>query len=71
MEKIQIKESESEDPMFVVTGIQKGFSNDEFLEELERLNYSIVEELKPSVKDKIRVITRRQCRDPNKENWIL
>lgn len=71
VEKIQIKESESEDPMFVVTGIQKGFSNDEFLEELERLNYSIVEELKTSVKDKIRVITRRQCRDPNKENWIL
>lgn len=47
------------------------FSFYEFLEELERLNYSIVEELKTSVKDKIRVITRRQCRDPNKENWIL
>lgn len=57
--------------MFVVTGIEKGFNNEDFLEEIEKLNYEIVNELGQTVKDKIKVITKKQCRNQSKENWIL
>lgn len=70
-EHIKIKESENTDPMFVITGIERGYSNEEFVEELIRLNDEIEMELGYAVKDKIKIITRKQCRNPNKENWIL
>lgn len=70
-EHLKIKESQNTDPMFMITGVQKGFTNEEFLEEIERLNEEIVQELGYSVRDKIQVITKKQCRNPTKENWIL
>lgn len=68
---IKIKDVENTDPMFAITGIEKGYSNEEFVEELIRLNDEIEEELGYSVKDKIKIITKKLCRNPNKENWIL
>ena len=70
-DKIKFKDNEILDPMFMITGIQKGFSNSEFIEELVRLNYEIEEDLQMSVRDKIKVVTKRQCRNQVKENWIL
>lgn len=70
-DKFKYKENENTDPMFVITGIEKGFTNDEFMDELERLNNDIVEELQTSIKDKIKVVTKKQCRNPSRENWIL
>ena len=70
-ENITIKESQSNNPMFMLTGINKGFSDSEFLIELETLNNEIVAELGYSISDKIKVITKKQCRNPRKENWIL
>ena len=46
--------------MFLVTGIQKGFTDFDFIEELQT-----------TVQDKLKVITKRQCRNPSKENWLL
>lgn len=46
-------------------------SDVEFLEELQNLNCEIVDELGYSVADKIVIITKKQCRNPTKENWIL
>ena len=57
--------------MFLITGIEKGLSNEEFIEEIERLNYEIVQELGYSVSDKIQIIGKKQCHNQNKENWIL
>lgn len=58
------------DPMFEVTGIEKGFNNEDFLEEIEKLqklfNYEVVNELGQTVKDKIKVITKKQCRNQRK-----
>ena len=70
-ENIKFKDNSDFDPMFTITGINKGFSDGEFLKELENLNYEIVEGLGYSVYDKIQVITKKQCRNPEKENWIL
>ena len=56
-ENINIKEAQNTHPMFMVTGIEKGFTNEEFLDEIERLNYEIVEELGFSVQNKIKIIT--------------
>ena len=69
--QVQIKETPENDPMFLVTGIEKGYSNEEFINELVRLNNEIETELSCTVANKIKVITKRQCRNPNKENWIL
>lgn len=65
------KEINNKNPMFMITGVEKGYSTEEFLQEIESLNYEIVTELGYSVKDKIKVVTKRQCRNPYKENWIL
>nr|CAI5830470.1 unnamed protein product [Callosobruchus analis] len=52
-------------------GISKGYENEEFVKELVRLNFDIELELNQSVADKIKVVTKRQCRNPTKENWVL
>nr|CAI5853105.1 unnamed protein product [Callosobruchus analis] len=52
-------------------GISKGYENEEFVKELVRLNDDIELELNQSVADKIKVVTKRQCRNPTKENWVL
>lgn len=69
---IKIKESQNLNPMFMITGILKGYSDTEFVEELIRLNDEIQIEFPTiNIRDDIKVITKRQCRNPSKENWIL
>jgi len=68
---IKLKDHGELDPMFVITGIEKGYTNEDFLTELVRLNNEIETEIQGGVSDKIRVVTKKQCRNPYKENWIL
>lgn len=70
---LTMKETLTPDPMFMLTGIEDcGFTNETFLEKLERLNNEVVEELGYTVKDKIQVISKRKCyRTPAKSNWKL
>lgn len=70
-QNIKFKESQDTNPMFIITGINKGFSDAELLKEIESLNHEIVEELGYSVSDKIRIIAKKPCRNIEKENWIL
>ena len=60
-EDIKIKESEISNPMFMITGIEKGLSNEEFLEEIERMNNEVVGELGYTVSDKIQVIAKNSA----------
>lgn len=71
VEKTKIKETDHSDPMFMITGIEKGYSEREFLDELIRLNSEIVEELQIQIEDKIKVVAKKQCRNPSKQNWLL
>lgn len=69
---ITVKESKNVYPMFTITGVLKGSSNEELVEELLRLNEDIKNDLStPITADKITVVSRRQCRNQLKENIIL
>lgn len=70
-DKIEVKITKNQNPMFIVTGILKGYSDEEFIEELERSKYEILDDLGVNIKDKIKVVTKRQCRNELKRNWIL
>nr|CAI5841980.1 unnamed protein product [Callosobruchus analis] len=52
-------------------GIEKGYEIEDFVREVIRLNSEIEEELNRNVVEKIKVIARKDCRNPRKENWIL
>lgn len=68
---VLMREQINMDPMFMVTGISKGIEDQDFLEDIVRLNDEIETELGYSIKSKIKVITKKQCRNQFKENWIL
>lgn len=68
---INVKGNQNTNPMFLIGGIEKGYNKEDFLNELIRLNSDIEIELGQNVRDKITVITKRTCRNQNKENWIL
>lgn len=68
---IKVKDLDNTDPMFMITGIEKGLTEQDFINELIRLNIEIENELKCKVNNKITVIARKNCRNPHKENWIL
>nr|CAI5831447.1 unnamed protein product [Callosobruchus analis] len=68
---ITVKGFERINPMFMITGIEKGYESEDFVRELIRLNSEIVEELNCNVVEKIKVVARKNCRNPLKENWIL
>lgn len=71
-DNIKIKESGIINPMFMITGILKGYSETEFIEELIRMNDTIETDLNISnLKMEIKVIAKKQCRNLTKENWIL
>lgn len=68
---IKLKELGEEKPMFMLTGIEKGFSEEEFLEELQNLDSEVTNDLGYSATKKIEIVAKKQCRNPCKENWIL
>lgn len=67
-----LKEASALYPMFLISGIFKGYSNEEFIEEVIRMNSEIEEDL-PGIdfSKVITVIAKINCRNPSKENWIL
>ncbi|CAG9825676.1 unnamed protein product [Phaedon cochleariae] len=68
---ITVKETQNLEPMFLITGIEKGFEDEELIKELVRLNSEIEQELGQDIQQDIKVIARRQCRNPIKENVVL
>nr|CAH7750644.1 unnamed protein product [Callosobruchus chinensis] len=68
---ISLKEIQATDPMFMITGIEKGYTDNDFVKELVRLNSEIRKEISCTIEENIKVIAKKQCRNPTKENWIL
>ncbi|KAG5866114.1 hypothetical protein JTB14_016763 [Gonioctena quinquepunctata] len=64
---LEIKECINEDPMIMITGIDSGYENEKFIDDNPDIKIASGE----NVIDKIRFITKRKCRNNNKENWIL
>jgi len=71
-QNITVKETSVVNPMFLITGILKGYSNSEFIDELIRMNSEIQDDLPDTDFHKvIKVIAKKNCRNAIKENWIL
>ncbi|CAH1106178.1 unnamed protein product [Psylliodes chrysocephalus] len=66
-----IKENNDTDPMLMITGITKGYEPLEFINELVEQNSDIKISLGESVMSKIRFVTKKDCRNNRRENWIL
>lgn len=69
--EFQIKKTENTDPMLLVTGIEKGYSPETFIKEFLIDNPQIKVVFGEDVGNKIRYIAKRECRNKNKENWVL
>jgi len=70
-DQINIKEIKQTDPMFMLTGIEKGFENESFIAELIQGNPDVKSVSSNEELKKIQVVTKIPCRNQNKENWIL
>ena len=57
--------------MIKITGIIKGHSPESFMEELILENSNITTTFGSDVKNKFRFITKKDCRNNRKENWIF
>lgn len=68
---IKIKETQKMDPMIMVTGVRKGLTNEEFLDDIVNLNEDIQADLGYAITDRIKIVTKKTCRNPTRENWIL
>lgn len=67
----QLKEKENTFPMIMVTGIDKGYTSDQFINELIEQNSDIKDNFGNDIKTQIKYITKKPCRDIHKENWVL
>lgn len=70
---IKVKELTNQDPTVVLTGVEKGYNENEFLHEVFSQNERIREYIgTEDVWNKsIRYLTRKECRNKEKENWTL
>lgn len=66
-----LKETEKADPMVMITGIEKGYKEDEFIQELIEQNQDCKIEFGEHVAEEIKFVTKKQCRNNRKENWVL
>ena len=70
-DNFQLRELQNTDPMLMITGIDKGYNPEKFVEELIEQNPQIKESFGNDIGSKIKVITKKECRNNKKENWIL
>lgn len=70
-EQFVVKELQNTDPMIMLTGILKGYTPDNFIDELVTENCKLTTEFGPDVRKYFKYVTRRECRNKQKENWII
>lgn len=70
---IKVKELTNQDPTVVLTGIEKGYNETEIISELYAQNIRIQQFLETEQiwEQNIKYLTRKECRNPNKENWTF
>lgn len=68
---LKLREQKIITPTFRLTGIEAGCSPEEIADEIARWNQDILGEDLELAKNSMRVVTKRTCRDPRRENWII
>lgn len=67
----EMKELQNKDPMIMLTGIEKGYKPEEFITALVEENPELKNTFGEDVDTKIKFITKRDCRNKRRENWIF
>ena len=57
--------------MLMINGIEKGYMPEDFIEEFIKDNPVIKHAFGKDVSTKLKFVTKRMCRNKNKENWIF
>lgn len=70
-DELQIKEIKNTNPMLMITGIAKGYDSKTFTSELISDNPTMKVAFGEEVGCKIKFIIKKECRNKNRENWIL
>lgn len=69
---IKIKDPISTNPLFIITGMEKGYSEEAFINILVQQNSDIAAKFDiETLKKDLKLITKKTCRNDCKENWIL
>ena len=68
---IEIKTISNTDPMIMVTGILKGYTPECFIKEFINENPDVTVTFGSDVANHLKFITKRDCKNKTKENWIF
>lgn len=68
---IEIKTISNTDPMIMVTGILKGYTPEFFIKEFVNENPDMTVTFGSDVANHFKFITKRDCKNKTKENWIF
>lgn len=72
VESVEVREGRKIKPKIKITGIEKGWSEREVMEDIINENVEVKEMVKGQKPEEIlRVIRKFTCRNPAKENWIM
>lgn len=66
-----VKDITAKDPMFLITGIIKGFTAEAFINELIAENPELIQTFGENIRTQLKVISKKDCKNKQKENWIL
>lgn len=69
--KFQTKSFNNTEPTLMISGIEKGYQPEEFIKELIEDNPQIKDIFGEDVITKIKYVTKKECRNKYKENWVL
>ncbi|KAH1015594.1 hypothetical protein HUJ05_013292 [Dendroctonus ponderosae] len=69
--EIQIKPLQRTNPKLLITGIMKGYTDDELMDAMITENKELRQELGDNIKDKLKVVRRTTCINETKENVTM
>lgn len=67
----EMREIDNTDPMIMITGIETGYESENFINELIKDNPQMKEVFGDNVSNKMKFITKKECRNKNRENWVF
>lgn len=70
-EMVRVREEREVKPTFMITGVDAGFTGEFVVKEIITQNQDIFAQYGNAAEEKLKVVTKRTCRDRRKENWLL
>lgn len=70
-QNVEVKNILNSDPMIIITGILKGYTPETFIKEFVNDNPDILNIFGQDALKMFKYVTKRECRNTSKENWIF